>query len=537
MTMNEMPARRGLAVAAVLVLVWWAATACLRPLMLPDEGRYVGVAWEMLRSGDWLTPTLNGLPYFHKPPLFYWITAASLWLFGHHEWAARTASLLGALAGTLASYAFVRRWLDERAGRMGLVVLMAQPLWMIGAQFANLDMLVAGCIVATICLLAHSVLLAEHAQAHRAVLVAAWGMAALGVLAKGLIGFVLPAAVVFLWLVAQRRWRRLGGLFWWPGPLLFLCLTLPWFAAMQQRFPDFLNYFFVVQHFKRFAEAGFNNVMPVWFYPAVLALAFLPWLPWMARACRADADASPAQKSVRLLLLIWPAVIVVFFSLPRSKLLGYVLPAVTPLAMLAAQGYLARSRAASRFHAAWGFLAVGVGTALTLGVLSWLAVHPQSSMRPLAQALRESRLPSEPIVMLEKYYFDLPFYAGLGRPVAVVDNWDDPEVYQRDNQRKEIADAGQFDKAAAARDLVVPASLPRLLCRSPIAWVIGPSAAVERYPYLKAAARIHERDGVTLWRLETGAPAMADGLGCGATLPGAPQRPSSSPLSAVKLPG
>src|SRR6476659_9026789 len=84
------------AIWLLFVLLWLIATAWARPLMLPDEGRYVGVAWEMLRSGDWLTPTLNSLPYFHKPPLFYWITAAMLWLVGNQEWAGRVAPWLGA---------------------------------------------------------------------------------------------------------------------------------------------------------------------------------------------------------------------------------------------------------------------------------------------------------------------------------------------------------------------------------------------------------------------------------------------------------
>ncbi|SFE91020.1 ArnT family glycosyltransferase [Paracidovorax wautersii] len=534
---NKNPAQPGMVAVALLVLAWWAATACLRPLMLPDEGRYVGIAWEMLRSGDWLTPTINGLPYFHKPPLFYWITASSLWLFGNHEGAARVAPMLGALAGSWASYAFLRRWWSERAGRMGLLVLMAQPLWIMGAQFANLDTLVAGCIVATICLLAHAVMLAEHALPHRRVLLAAWGMAALGVLAKGLIGFVLPALVVFLWLVAQRRWRRLGGLFWWAGPLLFLCLTAPWFFAMQQRFPDFLYYFFVVQHFKRFAEAGFNNVMPIWFYPAALALFFLPWLPWMARACRPlGSGASPEHRSVRLLLWIWAAVIVGFFSLPKSKLLGYVMPAVVPLAALAAQGYLSRERV-SRLQSGLWFLAAGTGTALALGALTWLTVHPQNSMRAFAQALSESRQAAEPVVMLDTYYFDLPFYAGLRTPVAVIENWDDPAIQQRDDQRKEIADAGQFDRAAASVRLLLPASLPRLLCRSGVVWVLGPSRAVERYPYLAEAASAYSRNAMTLWRLETGRPAVAAQLGCSQMPYDDALRQSPAPLSEARVPG
>lgn len=499
---------------ALLVLAWLTWTAWARPLMLPDEGRYVGVAWEMLRSGDWLTPTLNGLPYFHKPPLFYWITAASLWLFGHHEWAARVASLLGAALGTTAAYAFIRRWSGEREARTGLVVLLAQPLWLVAAQFANLDMLVAGCIGATIVLLAHATLLAEHGKPWRAVLTGAWAMAALGVLAKGLIGFVLPAAVIFVWLVLQKRWRSLFALLWWPGILVFLALTAPWFMAMQDRFPDFLNYFFVVQHFKRFTESGFNNVMPFWFYPAVLCVCFLPWLPWMARSIKPKAGLSAPQPAVRLLMLVWPAMIVLFFSLPKSKLLGYVLPAVPPLAFLAADGFLSQaflSRASIRL---WR-IGAGIGCMLTLGILTWIAVHPDKSMRAFAQVLRENRQISEPVVMLDQYYFDLPFYARLNAPVAVVSNWDDPKLHLRDNERKEIADAGQFDKAAADKRLVLPAALPALLCHSATTWVLGPSSAVTRYPFLGVATDIHHESGTTLWRIDTKNPAMLSALACG----------------------
>lgn len=511
LTSKRMP---GTTALTLLVLAWLTWTAWARPLMLPDEGRYVGVAWEMLRSGDWLTPTLNGLPYFHKPPLFYWITAASLWLFGHHEWAARVASLLGAVLGASALYTFIRRWSNERTARAGLVALLVQPLWLIAAQFANLDMLVAGCISATIVLLAHAVLLADHGKPWRAVMTSAWAMAALGVLAKGLIGFVLPAAVIVVWLILQKRWRSLFTLFWWPGILVFLALTAPWFVAMQQRFPEFLDYFFVVQHFKRFTESGFNNVMPFWFYPAVLCVCFLPWLPWMVRALKPRSGPSEPRKAIRLLMLVWPVMIVLFFSLPKSKLLGYVLPAVPPLAFLAADGFLSQaplSRASIRL---WR-IGAGIGCLLTLGILTWLAVYPTKSTRAIAQVLRENRQVSEPVVMIDHYYFDLPFYARLSAPVAMVGHWDYPDLHQQDNQRKELADAGQFDKAAAAKLLVLPAALPALLCRSATTWVLGPSSALTRYPFLGVATNVHHESGTTLWRVDTQAPAMLNALACG----------------------
>src|SRR6516164_7259502 len=119
-------ARPTIPIAALLpiaLFLWLAASAGLRPLALPDEGRYVGVAWEMLRSGNWLVPTLDTLPYFHKPPLFYWLTAASLAVFGVNEWAARLPSLLAATGSAFALYLFARRFVGEFFARMTLLIL------------------------------------------------------------------------------------------------------------------------------------------------------------------------------------------------------------------------------------------------------------------------------------------------------------------------------------------------------------------------------------------------------------------------------
>ncbi|HJV60627.1 MAG TPA: glycosyltransferase family 39 protein, partial [Albitalea sp.] len=179
----------------ILALAWLAATAWMRPLALPDEGRYVGVAWEMLRSGQWAVPTLDGMPFFHKPPLFYWITAASMAVFGPGVLAARAASLLGALIAAVSVALFVQRWQGERASRRVQIVLLTTPLFFGGAQFANLDMLVAGCISAAIVLAAHALLCLERGRPGRGALAGAFVFAALGMLAKGLIGGVLPALV------------------------------------------------------------------------------------------------------------------------------------------------------------------------------------------------------------------------------------------------------------------------------------------------------------------------------------------------------
>ena len=531
---------------AALVAAWLAATAWMRPLMLPDEGRYAGVAWQMLHSGDWLTPTLNGLPFFHKPPLFYWITGAALAAFGPVEIAARVASIAGGVLGAMALYLFTRRWCGEAMARRALAVLLVQPLFFIGAQFANLDMLVAGCIVATVLALAHAALCFEAGHPHRATLWGAYALAALGVLAKGLIGFVLPAAIVGLWLLLRGRWRTLLALLSPGGAALFLLIAAPWFWAMQQRFDGFLHYFFVVQHFQRFAETGFNNVQPFWFYPAVLALCSLPCILWVRfgrgylRGCPArierQADAAdrnglqgtkhsdshsyrehlqrgrPPESAdargaviraehpldpVRLLMALAVGVVVLFFSLPQSKLVGYVLPAVPPLAWLMADA----SQGHAGAHGRWWTASLAVSALLGLAVVVGLAIDQRHSARPLGLALRAQHQPGEPVFMVKEYLYDLPFYARLTTPLAMVDDWGDPRITQTDNWRKELADAGVFDAPRAQQVLVPTAAWLQALCRAPVAWVVGSDDLPKTYPVLAHAQAMGTTRGQTLWRV------------------------------------
>ncbi len=494
--------RRSAGAIAALCFIWLAALAWPRPLMLPDEGRYVGVAWEMMRSGDWLLPTLNGLPYFHKPPLFYWITAASMSLFGVNDWAARAAPLLGAWAGAMAMFLFMRRWWGERLARTVLVALLGQPMFYIGAQFANLDMLVAGCITVTVLLLAQAVLCFETGRIDRRALAGAYAAAALGVLAKGLIGAVLPALVVGLWLLLGRRWATLRSLVWWPGLLLFSLIAGPWFLAMESRFPGFFNYFFVVQQFKRFAAGGYNNVQPFWFYPAVLLLFSLPWLPWLRQQFVRGRLADAERGDLRLLMLLWAMVVVLFFSLPKSKLLGYVLPAVPPLAVLLADGF-DTWRAAGNRSARWWWASAGSAAAISVAAVLVLAARPTHSTKLLARSLQDLRAPGEPVYMLDNYFFDLPLYARLSAPVGVVLNWADADLRRSDTWRKELADAGDFASPQAQQALLLPPRLASALCQHAVSWVVGPTqASALAFAALRNARAVVTVRDTTLWRVE-----------------------------------
>ncbi len=500
-------------VCMVLAALWFGATAWLRPLAIPDEGRYVGVAWEMLRSGDWTVPTLNGLPFFHKPPLFYWITAASMQLLGPGVASARAASWLAAVVSATGLFAFVRCWIGARQAWTSLVVLATLPLFYGGAQYANLDMLVAGCIASTILLFAHATLSRERGAAYRRALALAFVAAACGVLSKGLIGVVLPALVLLAWGVVTRRAGRLLTLFFWaPGWVLFVAVGAPWFIVMQGRFPDFAHYFFIVQQFQRFTSSGFNNPQPLWFYPAVLLVLALPWSPWLLGWMRhRDPNRSAPDGSLadlRSLMLTWLVVIVFFFSLPSSKLIGYILPAVVPMAFLIAD-------AAGSMRGRWRRPTAALAAAICVAAAIAAHYRQPKSLRALAEQLQALRRPSEPVVFLRNYYYDVAFYARLNARVLVVDPWR-PEEVAKDSWRRELVDAQRFAPADSPRRLLRPDEFQAMLCRSDGAWVIGSWPPSPDEGWLAARVPVYRSASTALWHIEPSGPALHSARGCDA---------------------
>lgn len=481
----------------LLFLGWLLATAWIRPLALPDEGRYTGVAWEMVRSGHWLTPTLDGLPYFHKPPLLYWLTALSIKLFGTAEFSLRLPSILGAMLAAGSGFRLLLRWVGLREARWYLLAMATMPLFYGGSQYANHDMLVAGLISAAIALAADALLAHDHGQPWKRSMLLAWSAMALGLLSKGLIGIVLPSGVIGLWLLMQRRWQWLGKLLWWPGPLLFTAIAAPWFVLMQQKFPQFFHYFFIHQHFERFAERSFNNVQPFWFYPAVLALLCLPWSPLLLARWKLPAGGT-TRTALRRLQWTWTAVIVLFFSLPASKLVGYVLPAVPAVGMLVAE--VLNARATSRNACRVAVAAAALGGALIVAALVGVAWHDPHSSHPLADAWRTQARPGEPLLSLKAYRFDLPVYARLPAPVAVLHHWSDPAVVAGDNWQRELADAARFDPGTGSQVLVDIARLKDLLCAAPVSWIVAHES--EQEPLLASAVPVASNDHFRLLRFD-----------------------------------
>ncbi|OZI62366.1 ArnT family glycosyltransferase [Bordetella genomosp. 11] len=488
--------------------VWLLWLSWLRPMTLPDEGRYAGVAWEMLRAGEHVVPLLNGMPFFHKPPLYYWLASTAFDVFGVHPWVARLPSWLAAWAAAMAVYGFIRHYRGVRAATVSLLVLATQPFFFGAAQFANLDMLVAGMITLTTVAGAATVLNATRGAPWRTLAVATAVLAALGVLSKGLIGVVLPGGILLIWIAMLRQWRGLAALLWPPAIGAFVVVCLPWFWAMQKEFPGFFNYFFIYQQFDRFAETGFNNRQPVWFYLPVLAGFILPWTFWLGAVFRKAfwAERGGDAYAVRLLMGVWIVVVLAFFSLPASKLVGYVLPTLAPLAVLVAEVIvtgLSGDNAQSSRRLYRGCLS----TAIVLCVLmtAFVAIYARPNSAPLGARARAEVKPGDQIVMLHAYGYDLPMALRDPRPAWVVDDWNNPDIPKRDNWRKELYDAGQFRPEAMKDTLISVHELQARLCAAPAGqtfWFWGnPEDDQDAYPALRGKAPFAVSGKRALWRV------------------------------------
>ena len=319
------------------VVVIWFANLEYCTLTSPDEGRYAEIPREMVASGDWLTPRLNGLKYFEKPALQYWATATAYMLFGQHNWTARLWTALTALGGIFAVWFAGKRLFGCSAGRYAALVLSSSMLFVLLGHFNTLDMGVTFFMSAGLL----GFLLAQRdgvaSNERRAWMWFTWAALALSVLSKGLIGIVLPGAVLVLYTLIERDfslWRRLQLS---SGLAIFFAICAPWFIAVSLANPEFAHFFFIHEHFDRFLTKVHGRYRPWWDFIPVLLLGMLPWvvvtLDALARAWKLDATTHSGIKPQRFLLL-WCVFIFVFFSASDSKLPSYILPIFPALALL-----------------------------------------------------------------------------------------------------------------------------------------------------------------------------------------------------------
>ena len=327
---------RSLAVV-LLGIVLWFGLMDHRPLIDPDEGRYAEIAREMLASGNWTTPRLNGLVYLEKPPLQYWATAIAFKLFGQSNETARLWTMLTGLAGVFLALYAGRRLYSPLAGLYAALILASSFLYFGASHFNSLDMALAFFTETAIFALALALQPRATAAEHRFCIHIAWIACALAVLTKGIAGIVLPGAALVLYSLLSRDfavWKRLAPA---TGTTLFLLITIPWFVAVARANPDFTRFFFVHEHFERYLTTVHHRYQPFWFFIPVLLGGTLPWtipvLMGLWHGLR-QPHRTPGFSPERF-LAVWSIFVFVFFSMSQSKLVGYIVPVMPPLALLA----------------------------------------------------------------------------------------------------------------------------------------------------------------------------------------------------------
>ncbi len=365
----------------LLVLGVWFGTLGIRHLIGPDEGRYAEIAREMFASGDWVTVRYNDLKYFEKPPFHMWVTALAYTLFGIGEWQARLVVALSGFAGMIVTMLAAARWYGARAGWLAGLVLLAAPMWSVASHFNTLDITLSGAMAGVLAFM----LLAQHPRAtpaaRRGWMLACWAAMGVAILTKGLVGLALPGLVLVVYTLVARDfalWRRLHLL---GGVAVMLAVTVPWFWLVAERNPEFLQFFFIQEHWQRYTSNMHSRSGPLLYFVPLLLAGFLPWiglLPRMWAAMRVPAgEGTPFRPA--LLAGIWAIAIFVFFSLSRSKLPGYIVPIFPALAILAA---VALNRIDVR---AWRRQLVAMAIVMTCGLLA----------SPIVATLKANHIPNE----------------------------------------------------------------------------------------------------------------------------------------------
>jgi len=351
----------------VAIALIWFSNLEYRTLIKPDEGRYAEIPREMVASGDWVTPHLNDLKYFEKPPLQYWATATAYTLFGEHQWTSRLWTALTGFAGILLVWFAGFRLFGREAAGYAALLLSSSLLYVLMGHINTLDMGVTFFLTLGIV----GLLLGQNEAdtfLQRFWMLIAWAGLAFAVLSKGLIGLVLPGAALFIYCLVQRDFSALKRMRWLLGISVFLLITVPWFILVMKANPEFFDKFFIYEHYTRFTTKELGRYQPWYYFVPILLLGMLPWTLLMFDALRQSwhGDSHYGKRfNAERFLLIWAVFIYLFFTVSGSKLPSYLLPMFPALALL-----MGRRIAQMRPHTLFWQVAPAIIAALALLALA-----------------------------------------------------------------------------------------------------------------------------------------------------------------------
>jgi 4-amino-4-deoxy-L-arabinose transferase-like glycosyltransferase len=307
------------------------------PFIGPDEPRYAEVAREMHRSGDWITTRLGGIKWFEKPALTYWLSAIGFKLFGETEFAARFGIAVFASVGVLLVYFFGKRVRSARFGYLSAAALATCGLWPGFARGATFDLPLSVAMALALCSFFIWKNYEREDGKHRLWWLFCFALG-LAVLAKGLVGIVLPGAIIGLYLLLTRNLKTvLNPKLLLIGSIIFLATAATWYAPVMARHGrEFVDEFFIGHHFQRYLSNKYKHPQPFYFFFVVVLLGTFPWnfffVSSVWRAVKACGEL--LKDRLQLFLWLWALLPVLFFSLSGSKLPGYILPVFPAVAML-----------------------------------------------------------------------------------------------------------------------------------------------------------------------------------------------------------
>ena len=308
-----------------------------RPMIVPDEVRYAEIPREMIATGDWIVPRLNGLPYFEKPILGYWIDALAMLVFGQNAFAVRFPSAVGAGLSALMVALLVRRTTKDRALELlaPMIFLTCLEVTATGV-FAVLDGMLSAFLTMAMTAF-YFAAGSPRGSAREKKLLALFGVCCgLAFLTKGFLAFVVPVVVIVPYMIWAGRWRDLFPMAVIPI-LTAALMALPWAIAVHLKAPDYWNYFFWQEHVKRFLADDAQHKAPVWTYLAAFPVAALPWSA-LIPAAWTGMDRKQRQTPLFRYAVCWLVFPLLFFSAAAGKLLTYILPCFPPLAILLTLG-------------------------------------------------------------------------------------------------------------------------------------------------------------------------------------------------------